>query len=226
MLTLCSLSAGGLLAQTNETIRVKSGAAFPAHEKYLYARFTPGVVEYHNGRMPSQALLNYNLLLREMQFLVNNRDTLSIADAPAIREIRIRDDVFVYDQNGLVLTVLADYGSVMLTVNHSLKIASIDKEGGYGMSSGASSIKTYNSYPTSAGANARLEIKGDVVYSHQRVLMFLNQNRLSFPASRKSTLRMYPRKRAEINKHLKEHPVQFGDLEQVKELLVFCQTLD
>lgn len=225
-LSVCSLSAGATMGQTSETIRVKSGEKFPNAEKYRYAKFTPGVVEYHNGRVPSQAMLNYNMLLREMQFLVNNRDTMSIADAPAIQRIRIQDDEFVYDQNGLLLTVLGHYGPVTLAVDHSLKLANVDKMGGYGMSSGASAIKTYNSYPTSAGASAKLEQKGDVVYSHQRVLMFINQNNLVFPASRKSILKMYSKKKSEIETYLKENPVQFGDLNEVKRLLEYGQSLD
>lgn len=225
LLSLCTLGAGGALGQTSETIRVKSGETFPENEKYRYAKFTPGFVEYHNGRAPSQALLNYNMLLREMQFL-NNRDTMSIADTPAIRRIRIGDDEFVYDQNGLVMTVLGHYGTVTLAVDHSLKLANVDKEGGFGMSSGASSIKSYSSYPTNAGTRAKLEVRGDVVYSHQRILTLINKNNLVFPASRKGILKVYPKKKSEIDNYLKDNPIQFGDVADVKKLLEYCQALD
>lgn len=212
-------------AQLGETIRVKTGEKLPAREKYLYPEFSLGTVSYRDGRPPGSARLNYNLLEREMQFLTATSDTLALAEEQTIRQIKLRDEVYIYDQNGNILTQLGTYGDVALAVDHSLKIANVDKEGGYGMSSGASSIRTYNSYPTGTGATAKLEQKGDIVFSHQRVLMLINKNNLAFPASRKSVLKMYPKQKSVIDDYVREQSVQFNDAGELKKLLEFCENL-
>ena len=212
-------------AQPGETIRVKSGEKLPAREKYLYPEFSLGTVFYRDGRPPASARLNYNLLEREMQFLAPGGDTLALAEEQTIRQIKLRDDAYVYDQKGLILTLLGTYGSASLAVDHSLKIANVDKEGGYGMSSGASAIRTYKSYPTGTGATAKLEQRGDVVFSHQRVLVLINQNNLAFPASRKSVMKMYPKHKSAIEDYMSTHSIQFNDANELKKLLEFCENL-
>lgn len=212
-------------AQSGETIRVKTGEKLPLGEKYLYPEFSLGTVFYRDGRPPGSARLNYNLLEREMQFLTPAGDTLALAEEQTIRQIKLRDEVYVYDQKGVILNLLGTYSSTSLAVDHSLKIANVDKEGGYGMSSGASSIRTYNSYPTGTGATAKLEQKGDVVFSHQRVLILINKNNLAFPASRKSVLKMYPKHKSAIEDYLRDHSVQFNDADELKKLLEFCESL-
>ncbi len=212
-------------AQMGETIRVKTGEKLPTREKYLYPEFSSGTVFYRDGRPPGSARLNFNLLEREMQFLTPTGDTLALAEEQTIRQIKLRDEAYMYDQNGNILTLLGSYGDVTLAVDHSLKIANVDKEGGYGISSGASSIRTYNSYPTGTGSTAKLEQKGDVVFSHQRVLMLINKNNLAFPASRKSVLKMYPKQKSAIEDYLREHSVQFNDAEDLKKLLEHSERL-
>lgn len=222
ILLLTSLSGW---AQFGETIRVKTGEKLPTREKYLYPEFSQGTVFYRDGRAPGSARLNFNLLEREIQFLTPRGDTLALAEEQTIRQIKLRDEAYVYDQNGNILTLLGSYGDVALAVDHSLKIANVDKEGGYGMSSGASSIRTYSSYPTGTGATARLEQKGDVVFSHQRVLVLINKNNLAFPASRKSILKMYPRQKSAIDDYVREHSVQFNDPDELKRLLEYAESL-
>lgn len=211
-------------AQSNDIIRVKSGQRMQEKEKYLYDQFKTGTVRYRNGNSPT-ARLNYNLMLREMQFLTPAGDTMSLADEPTIQQIDLSGDSYIYDQKNTVLKVLGTYGSATLALEQSLKVANVDKEGGYGMSSGASSIRTYNSYPTGNGSTAKLEMKGDVVFSRQQIYFFINQNNLAFPTSRKSLLKMFPKQKPAVERYLDEHPVQFNAVEDLQRVLEFCAGL-
>lgn len=211
-------------AQSSEVIRVKSGEKMQEKDKYFYDQFKTGTVHYRIGNAPT-ARLNYNMLLREMQFLTPAGDTMSLAEEQTIQQIKLNNDVFIYGQNKNLLKLLGTYGSASLAVEHSLKIANVDKEGGYGMSSGASSIRTYNSYPPGNGSTAKLEIKGDVVFSQQRIYFFINQNNLAFPASRKSLLKLFPKQKSAVEKYLDEHPIQFNEAEELQRVLEFCAGL-
>lgn len=211
-------------AQPDGAIRVKSGETLRVKDKYLYDQFKTGTVHYRNGNSPT-ARLNYNLLLREMQFLTPAGDTMSMAEEQTVRQIDLNNDVFVYDQKSSLLKLLGMFGPVSLAMEQSLKVANVDKVGGYGMSSGVSSIRTYNSYPTGNGSTMKLEQKGDVVFSYQQIYFFINQNNLAFPASRKSVLKMFPKHKAAVEEYLEEHPVQFNETEDLRRLLEFCAEL-
>ena len=220
LLVISHLLSAAVHAQSSEVIRVKSGEKMQEKDKYLYDQFKTGTVHYRNGNSPT-ARLNFNLMLREMQFLTPAKDTMSLADEQTIRQIDLGGDAYIYDQKNNVLKLLGTYGSAGLALEQSLKVANVDKEGGYGMSSGASSIRTYNSYPAGNGSTSKLEIKGDVVFSRQQIYYFINQNSLVFPATRKSILKLFPKQKSAIEKYLDEHPVQFSQEEELSRLLEF-----
>lgn len=224
LLVISPFAVFTIQAQSSEVIRVKSGQKMQEKDKYLYDQFKTGTVHYRNGNSPT-ARLNYNLMLREMQFLTPVKDTMSLADEQTIRQIDLGGDAYIYDQKNTLLKVVGTYGTASLALEQSLKVANVDKEGGYGMSSGASSIRTYNSYPTGNGSTAKLEMKGDVVFSRQQTYFFINQNNLAFPTSRKSLLKLFPKQKSAIEKYLDEHPVQFNVVEDLQRVLEFCAGL-
>ena len=213
-------------SQVGETVRVKSGQQLAVGQKYLYPQFTTGTVQYHDGRTAS-ARLNFNLLLREMQFLNPPRqDTLTLDQELTIRQIKINDDAFAYDQKAGFLRVLGDYGGVKLAAAQSLQVGNVDKEGGYGQSSGVSSIKSVNNLPTGNGAIARLDMKGDVMYSRRESLFLLDENGLTYPANKKTVQKLFAKHKNEIGDYLKTNDVQFGDKGDLLKLLEFAQALE
>lgn len=219
------LTSLGVFAQASETVRVKSGEQLSAGEKYLYPQFTTGTVLYRDGRTVS-AKLNFNLLQREMQFLNPPRlDTLALAQEYTIRHITIDDDKFVHDQKAGFMKVLGDYGTVQLAAAQSLQVGNVDKEGGYGQSSGVSSIKSVNNLPTDNGSMARLSMKGDVMYSRRESLFLLDENGLTYPANKKSVQKLYAKHKNEIGDYLKTNDVQFSDKADLKKLLEYGKSL-
>ncbi len=207
--------------QPSEIIRIKSGEQVPPYEKYLYRQFASGTVYLRNGQTPT-VRLNNHLMLNEVQFIAPVGDTLTLAQLHTISKVVINGDTFVFDQNSMPLRILREYGAVKLAVNQSLQVANVDKEGAYGQSSGLSSITSYSSYPVPGGGIAKLEMKGDVVYSQRRSYYLINQNGLSFPASRKSILKLFPRQKSAIDDYLQKTPVQFNSPDDLQRLLEFC----
>src|SRR3954447_13437357 len=76
---LCSYSA---FAQTDRWT-IKPGenidTALPPYVKFHYPRFTQGSVFFRDGTR-SDALLDYNLLTEEMQFIAPKGDTLAVTN--------------------------------------------------------------------------------------------------------------------------------------------------
>lgn len=214
-------------AQKAETIRVnsESSAAVPIEYKYLYKQFNQGTVYYRNGTSPT-ARLNYNLLIREMQFLHFSGDTLTLDQEAMIRRISLNEDEFIYDLKKGFLKIVENYGNVKLALDQSVQVAGMDKEGGYGQTSGVYSIKTISTFSSANSSIAKLDIKGDVIYSQQKIYFLVDQNGLVFPVSRKRILRLFSRHRSEILDYLDENPVKFNELDEVRRLLSFCKELD
>lgn len=211
-------------AVRSESIRVESDEQLPSHARYLYPQFSQGTVHLRNGQTAT-ARLNYQLQLREIQFLNPKGDTLTLANTGTVRRIELNKDTFVYDQNGQALQVLGDYGPVALAQHHSLQVANVEKEVAFRQSSSLSSVTNYSTYPTATGSIAQLEMKGDVVYSRRRVLYLINQNGLAAPPSRKAVLKLFSGHKTEIDRYLRDQPVQFNLAEDLQRLLEFCAGL-
>ncbi len=212
-------------AQTDEMVRVKSGEQLTTAQKYLFPQFAVGTVYLRNGQTPT-ARLNYQLQLREIQFIDPKGDTLTLANVHTVQRIGLNKEVFVFDQNGMALQLLGEYGSVKLTQNHSLQIVNVDKEVGFGQSSSLSSVNTYSSHPTAAGSPAKLEVKGDMMFSHKKFLYLINQNGLSVVPTRKTVLKLFPKHKSAVEQYLDDQPVQFHATEDLQRLLAYCAGLN
>lgn len=227
MLFVCSLPLGGLCAQSRSTIRVKAEEGPQANlsnkDKYLYEQFKPGTVHYRNGQTPT-ARLNYNLLLREMQFVSLRGDTLTLDQEHTIRQVSLQGDTFVFDSKNGFLKIVGDTQPVRLAVAQSLQVAGVDKQGGYGKSSGVSSIKAISTFSDNNSSISRLNMKGDVVYSLKKMCFFLDQNEQAFPATKKNLFKLFPKKQ-ELDAYLQENHIQFDNPADLQKLLAYCQSL-
>lgn len=219
--------SANVLSQSKEVIRVKDdgkGISLAARYKYQFEQFGKGTVHYWNGKSPT-ARLNYNLLLREMQFLSPTGDTLTLDQEQTIRKVEVNDAVFIFDPKAGFLKIMGEYGPTRLALSQSLKVAGVDRQGGYGQSSGVSSIKTYSSYSNSNSSISHLDIKGDVVYSQQKTYFLVDQNNLVYPVSRRTILRLYSKHKSAVETYLHDKNVQFNEPEDLQRLLEFCKAL-
>ncbi len=94
--------SNSLCAQDSVEMRIKPRMTveevIPFNKLYLYPQFTQGVVCHVSGAF-STAMLNYNVLLQEMQFLTNSNDTLAFSEASGVNYVVIQSDTFYYDKS-------------------------------------------------------------------------------------------------------------------------------
>ncbi len=221
----CGLRAS---AQPGPPIRVKAGeaigSAIPPEKRYRYEAFRPGSVRYVSGTS-SQARFNYNLLLGEMQFIDGKGDTLSLAGEATLDHVRVGDDLFHYDPENAYLEVIADFNPVKLARKQRLVMMENEKEAGYGQSTGASAVRSYNSYATQNSPLHRFRPKGDVLFNREETYFLIDGNGRSHKARRAAVLKVYGRHKKAVEQYLKEQPVDFGQAEDLKKLLRFCAQL-
>jgi hypothetical protein len=215
-------------AQTSRPIRVKAGenimTAIPFADRYRHPAFLPGSITYTSGTT-SKALLNYNLLLGEVQFIGPKGDTMSLANEQFLRHIAIGETSYHFDQQAGYLEIRAEHHPLKLAVKHILVVGGNDKVGAYEQSTGASSIKNYSSYSTGNTQIQQLTVKGDVVFSGQTTYHLLDQNNRSYLANKGSILKLFPKHKKAIEQFMKEEALDVRQEDDLRKLLQFCQQL-
>jgi hypothetical protein len=215
-------------AQVPDVIRIKGGEggekAVPFASRYRYDQFRNGKVLYLNGTSGG-ALLNYNIVLSEMQFIDARGDTMALANESLLRMITVGDDVFYYDPLKGYLEVVASYPDVKLAVRQGLKVAKQEKEGGYGQSSGSSAVTSYQFYSSGTTSVNKLGSKGDLVLIKDRSYFLIDQNNRAQPATKSGVLKIFSKNRAQVNAYLTRETVNFRLENDLKKLLHYCSEL-
>lgn len=229
LLTVIGLNTSLLQAQNTDMFRVKSGEEaeknIPATYKYRFETFRNGSVSFYNGRSAT-ARLNYNLLLGEMQFIDLTGDTLSLADEQTIQSIKIEEDTFYYDPKYGYLEVVAQYPAVKLTLQQSFSTVSKEKKGAYEQSTGASSIKNYNSYASGTSRLQKLDPDGDVLIAREVAYFLVDRNNRVSRANKSNVLKVFAKQKKAIGTYLDEKDTDFDKEEDIRQLLQFCSELD
>ena len=212
-----------LSAQNYEPVIVKAGKSvldyFPFKDRYRYPEFVPGIVIYKNG-VYSATKLNYNLLMREMEF-IKSPDTLSIKNPKDVLLIIAATDTFYYD-NGFIELISNDH--VRVAMKDYIKLREVLKKDPYGTSSSGSSRESFNVIPSETNFY-KLKANTDLLF--QRTVEYY----ISIPQGnfvlykRKNVFRLFPEKKKEIKIFLKMNKVNFKSREDLLKLADFLRSL-
>ncbi|GAA4428523.1 hypothetical protein GCM10023188_12800 [Pontibacter saemangeumensis] len=229
LLLLLSGSGFALAQDAPSSYRVKGGEdaakVIPNQIKYRYPSFQKGKVVYINGSS-SPAMINYNFLLEEMQFIDPKGDTMSMAGGPTIQSVLVGESTYLYNTQEGFLEVVADNSRVKLGKRQKLGFAGAEKVGAYNQSSGASSIRNTSTYVDANSKGYKLVQKGDVLFTEKVDYLLVDQNNLFYKVNKANLLRLFPAHKKEILGYLKEHSPDLNDEEDLKELLRFCNGLE
>jgi hypothetical protein len=228
LLLLFFITCDHLSAQEAKTFRVKAGEvpekAIPNSDKYRYKTFLAGSVLYKNDKS-SPAKLNYNHLLNEMQMITPKGDTLSLANEIAIKQVNVGDNFFYYDIEHGYVELLADYAPEKLAVRRIMKVIRSEKTGGYGQSSGVSSIRNISMIPGSNSQVFKLQTPGDLVLATDVSYYIIDQNSRFHLVTKSNIIRLFSGHKKVIDKFMKDNRIHVNKEEDLKKLLQFCTQL-
>jgi len=212
-------------AQRTKPITVNTGTStdeeVPAAEVYQYPQFATGRVVFKSGNI-SDAKLNYNKFLDEMQFLAVNGDTLALDNEETIKIITVNNDSFYYDKGYLLL--VTSNSMLKLAVKQGFRILDRQKKTAYGGSSAVSSIRNINAY-----SNGRrvfnVGVSQDVILEKDDHYYIGDKYGHFVFASKKNLLQLLPKHNDSIRKYLKENEIEFHKKEDLEKLLGFLALL-
>jgi len=211
-----------LSAQTTERIVIKAGedisAALSSHGMYRFATFKPGIVKFKDGTF-GKALLNYNVILNDIQFINPNGDTLALTDISLIDTIRIDSSVFYYEKG--YVQVINDYKDIKL-VMRQVNTFQYLKKGALGLPNPTVHTFSYEQVPSESYNGTRLLINEDIVVLKEISYYLVFKKYRQTPAVYEGFLKAFPGLKQEIHQYVNENKIDFkleGDLNR---LLKFC----
>lgn len=210
-------------------------AVIPTEERFQFPDFRQGHVFFYNGKnIP--ALLNYNLLYKEVQFISQEKDTLSLAEEHLLKQISIGDDLFYYDNKYGYVEIVADFTSVRLARKQGILLIAEGEEGDHAVIDGyleptggmneirqhkriISNIRTVNEFYNEKAKHELTLIKGVTFF-------LIDYNDRIHKAHKASFRKLFSRHKRMVNQYINEHTIRFHKEEDLVKLLRFCSQLE
>ncbi|WP_031528084.1 hypothetical protein [Dyadobacter crusticola] len=196
----------------------------PYEGRFQYPEFQDGQVLFRNGKI-SKAKLNYNRVHGEVVFISPEQDTMLFADGAYIKRVLIADDVYYYQKGHGHVRVERDFGNAKLGRKEFLGKIGHEKRASYGQYSSTSAISSYTTFVNSRGEYQFLDVNDRVLLAKREIFFFIDRNNTFYVANRNNILKVFPLKKGEINKYLRENDVNFEVKAEVEKLLEFCSEL-
>ncbi|MES1219730.1 MAG: hypothetical protein ABUT20_29790 [Bacteroidota bacterium] len=209
---------GQLSAQTLTTITVKAGEDLTGVYKQMYRfpQFTSGKVYFMNNDS-AKGKLNYNMLMKKMQFIDKKGDTLFLSDNNPIRLVAIDTNIF-YCNNGECVELLAGFAPAELAVSYRLKFADEQKIGAYGL---PTSTQTIDNTKALTDNNYQLLLNKDLVFTKETQYYFIDAGKNFIAANKKNLPKLFPKQKDIIENYLKQNQVDFKNEKDLKNLFIF-----
>ena len=188
---------------------------------YQYPKFLHGKIIFRD-QTSTEALLNYNYLNSEIEFIDQKNDTLAIAKHQMlnIQQVIINKDTFYYDNGYLQQVLQIPLGK--LAKREMLIILSKDKLGAYDRSTSTTGVEAMTAFRDYYGSDnsATLRIRENITLAYNNQFFF-GDNYYSFlPANKKNLLKVFHSKKEIINNYLRENNVDFRNIDDLKKLLL------
>ncbi|MEX6689606.1 hypothetical protein QTN47_19030 [Danxiaibacter flavus] len=215
---ICALTAS---AQKNKEYPVKAGevpnAVLPGEAKYVLPAFKQGTAMFKNKTSNSR-LFNYNYLLNEMHFISDNGDTLAVAEPNLLDYVRI-DSLYFYYDNGYVQQI-ASRNEFKFAAKPEMVQVLDKKKGAYDISSGTSSIDSYQSVVTDNAQLYKLEVRKDVLFKKVASFYIGDKYNHFVKATKKNFNTVFGEQK--VSAYLKDHKVNFNMEDDLKGLFEYC----
>jgi hypothetical protein len=185
---------------------------------YQFPQFALGKVFYRNGT-ETEALLNYNNLRGDIEFIGPKKDTLVIAKdlIPTIRKIMINGHTYFYQEQ--YFEQVAEKAIGKLLKRQMYLMVDRKRMGAFNQYSSLSAITSYaNLTDRSSGVAQSLQSNEKVTLSLRSEYFFGDKNDYFLPATKKNLIKSYPSKKAQIDSYLELNKVDFKNIEDLQKL--------
>jgi len=215
-----------LYAQGKEEVLIPAGSNLmdvltPA-KIYYYPNFVNGQSFFKDGST-ARGRLNYNILNEEVEFINAQGDTMAIAKDQMLNiKYLLIDTTTFYYSNGYIQK-LKENTTGKLLGKQLWVVTKRQKIGGYGEpTSTTAAIFSYTFFHLFGTFTPNLVMQENITLTKKTVYYIGDHYNLFLLANKKNFLKLYSKKKAEIEDYLKNNQVNFSkfdDLEKLFDLL-------
>ena len=190
---------------------------------YKYPEFLRGKIIFRDEKS-TEALLNYNYLNGEIEFINPGNDTLAIAKHQMlnIRRIMLNKDTFYYHNGYLQQVLQTSFGT--LAQRQMLVVLKREKIGAYGQPTSATSVESMAYFKDYYGSiTTTLTVQENITMEYKNEFFFGDNYNFFVPANKKNLIRLYPSRKAILNNYLRENNVDFRNSSHLQKLFLFLK---
>ncbi len=214
-----------LAAQEPKAFKVNPGEkvfnAIPPKDRYSYSEFIPGIVNFKNNRVGS-GRMNYDALLRGIEFIDANGDTVILDNLETIRNVVMANDTFVVDK--VTLQQLAVKGNMRLAKSWVIMVSNHQREGAMGQVTDGS-VETFTTLSSSGNALKTMVSRDILTFKEHTTFYFGNKFGQFKLANKKNLLADFGNHKKELSAYLEENKVNYLKEEDMRNLLDFLSKL-
>lgn len=214
--------AKGLTAQNSTQFVIPAGVivseVLTPEKIYQHPQFVSGKVLYRNNT-ETEALLNYNNLSGDIEFIGPKHDTLVISKdlIVTVKKIMINGHTYVYKEG--YFEQLEENALGKLLKRQIYMIANREKMTAFSQFSSLSAISSINNLTDRTGGVSRsLKSNENITLALQSEYFFGDKNDNFLPATKKNLSRAFPSKKVQIEDYLKQHKVDFQNIDDLQKL--------
>ena len=188
---------------------------------FRYPQFINGEILFRDGST-SHALLNYNCLIGEIEFISPKKDTLAIAKEQMLNIKKVIIDTNTFFYNRRYMELVMENGVGKLLKSEMFDVVKREKIGGYNQPATTSAIESDETFTGTYGIpELNLKIRENITLALKTNYFFGNDYDLVLPANKKNIYKAYHAKKDLIDKYLKDNAVDYKNPGDLKKLLAY-----
>lgn len=177
---------------------------------YLFSEFSDSYINYKDGRV-FQVRLNYDLLKNMFKFIDKDNEIKEFSDPDMIISIKVGERTFLLvDKNEAAEIVQANPRILVQYCGQKR----IKKDLTFGGKTETASVDSYSDMIYGTGEDGKNAVLVKIDYQ----FYIEKDKRLKQFSTEKQFLKLFPKQKKELKKHIDEKMVDFGSIEQVIKL--------
>ena len=214
----------GLTQETNTIIinPAKQNEEELTKRMYHYSGFTKGQAYYKDGTI-AHAMLNYNYLTSQIEFIDPKGDTLQLIDGNNFLKIVVEADTFCYYNKSFIQQV-SHYPAYNLFLKRLIQNNGSEKKGAYDIYSSTASISSVNTIIDNSRSTVNLATDENIRYIFKEHYYMAGRFGQYYPATKKGALDLFGKNEKKLKEFLEKNEINFSKKEDLEKLLEYART--
>lgn len=188
--------------------------------KFVAGEYQAGIIKFKDGSF-SRGPIDISTVEQRVYFINPEGEIQVLANEDQVDYVSMKGRTFIKSKYGYVELIETE-GDVALGAVRRVTFLEAAKKGAYGSTSQTTSVTTVTSFQD-AGVMYTLGVNQDTPFLY-KVIPYFYKNGKVMLSNKKNLIKGFPDKKAFIETYLKEHSVDFEDLEDLTALFKALET--